>query len=319
MSIRFSTQLTFSRGTENILRQQKNLVDLQTQIGTGLRVQRPSDDPLALSTGISAQQGVSQTDQYIRNITNVRNQLDQVDTAMASASELMQTIKEGMIAAGSGVLSNSDKKIVGDDLRARLQELMGIANRRDTTGAFLFAGVKETTAPFNSVPSNPQPGDPVLVDPEAFYQYSGADENRSVQISTSRSVDLGTNAKQMFTDGGTPSQNYFASVQKVINALETGTSTDIQNALSAETGIQDKIFDQFQLARTRVGGRLRELDTVETLNRNTSSELQTISTKSVGVDYAKAISEISQGQTALEATQRTFSQVSKLSLFNFLQ
>ena len=37
-----------------------------------------------------------------------------------------------------------------------------------------------------------------------------------------------------------------------------------------------------------------------------------------GLDYAKAISELSQGQLQLQASQQSFASVSKLSLFNYI-
>ncbi|MFN7835954.1 MAG: flagellar hook-associated protein FlgL [Burkholderiaceae bacterium] len=316
--MRISTQLVFDRGINAISSQQKVLVALQTQVSSGQRINKPSDDPLAMSTALAAQDGVAQNTQFNRNVTNLRNQLNEVDTAMGSASEIMQSIKESLVSANNSTLSTSDKKILGSDLQAKMQQLMGIANRKSNSGAYMFAGNKETTAPFNAAPADAPIGTPAHDDPDTYYRYQGDTAVRKVAISTSRSLDVGVTANDMFSDGTTTGNNYFSALQKVINELKSGTSASVQSMINSQSSTIDDTFDHFQLARTKIGGRLRELDTVESLNTSASDELQRIATEAVSVDYAKVISDLSQTQFALEASQKTFAQVSKLSLFNML-
>jgi len=64
--------------------------------------------------------------------------------------------------------------------------------------------------------------------------------------------------------------------------------------------------------------RLRETETLSQINQAAQFELERVAGESVSLDYAKAISELSQGQLQLQASQQSFASVSKLSLFNFI-
>lgn len=80
----------------------------------------------------------------------------------------------------------------------------------------------------------------------------------------------------------------------------------------------DQAFGNISRVQASVGTRMRELDSLG----DTSSDLevqhkQTLS-KLQDLDYAKAISEFTQQQVQLEAAQKSFAQVSGLSLFDYL-
>lgn len=119
------------------------------------------------------------------------------------------------------------------------------------------------------------------------------------------------------------SQSLFATLGNLITALEAGTGTGTGNTLLANRiGFALTNLDQAEenLLRVRagIGSRMNEIDALasagEELNLNYAQTLSRLQ----DVDYAEAITRLTQQQGYLEAAQKSFINVSGLSLFNYV-
>jgi flagellar hook-associated protein 3 FlgL len=324
MSIgRVSTTQYFKLNTERMGKQQGDLLKIQSQLATGQRVLKPSDDPLAMSVALGAKAGVKTLDSYQNNITYLNNQLGQMDIALQSASDVMVSIKQSMLSAGNAALSTADRNILAQELEGQLQELRGIANRKDVNGDYLFSGTQQNVEPFQ------RPGDAIT---GSFLESGSAAAaqavaGRQIQVSNGRFIDLSITGNDAFVDPAS-NETAFTVLQDAITLLRNpGFPNAQQGATPSDTYLKafndrmsqmDGLFDQVQLSRTKVGVRLRETETLSQINQAAQFELERVAGESVGLDYAKAISELSQGQLQLQASQQSFASVSKLSLFNFI-
>lgn len=117
----------------------------------------------------------------------------------------------------------------------------------------------------------------------------------------------------------------FASIGDVIKALNTkidnagpGGQAKVLNALSTANRKITNAHDNVLTVRSSVGSRLQELDAL-----TVTGDSRTLADKSFlsdiqDLDYATAISEFYQRQTALQASQQTFVRIQQISLFNYL-
>ncbi len=117
----------------------------------------------------------------------------------------------------------------------------------------------------------------------------------------------------------------FAAIGRVIKALRSPVDGQTQSARAGVlnalgTGLQKitNAHDNVLTVRASVGLRLQELDALETtaasrslLDKSYLSDLQDL-------DYAGAMSELMQRQSALQASQQSFVRIQQLSLFNLL-
>ncbi|MCJ7799943.1 MAG: flagellar hook-associated protein FlgL [Polaromonas sp.] len=118
----------------------------------------------------------------------------------------------------------------------------------------------------------------------------------------------------------------FGAIHDAIKALKTpvdnggpAAQAKLLNALGTANRKVTSAHDNVLTVRASVGSRLQELDALgatgdsRALNDKSSlSDLQDL-------DYASAISEFYQRQTALQASQQTFVKVQQISLFNYLK
>ena len=320
---RISTNQYFKLSTDRMSKQQTELVKLQGQLATGQRVLKPSDDPLAMSVALGAKAGVKTIDSYQSNITYMNNQLGQMDVALQSASDIMVSIKEAFLQAGNAALSPSDREIVAQDIEGRMEELRGIANRTDANGYYMFSGTFQDREPFQT----PGPG----ITGTFLETTTAADANavvgREIQVASGRFVNLNITGQNAFVDPNT-NEDAFAILRDAVallrnpgypNGQEGATPQDTYLKAFNNQGAQlDDIFDQVQISRTKVGVRLREVETLQQINQAAQLELERVAGEAVGLDYAKAISELSQGQLQLQAAQQSFGSTSQLTLFNFI-
>lgn len=117
----------------------------------------------------------------------------------------------------------------------------------------------------------------------------------------------------------------FGAIHDAIKALKApvdnggpAAQAKLLNALGTANRKVTNAHDNVLTVRASVGSRLQELDALgatgdsRTLNDKSSlSDLKDL-------DYASAISEFYQRQTALQASQQTFVKVQQISLFNYL-
>ena len=118
-------------------------------------------------------------------------------------------------------------------------------------------------------------------------------------------------------------QSMFQTLQNLIATIETPvsavfTATELQNRINTELTNLDRVIDSLARAMADIGSRQKELETLTTGAKDTDLQYATTLSDLQDLDYTKAISEFTYQQVQLEAAQKSFAQVSRLSLFNIL-
>lgn len=118
-------------------------------------------------------------------------------------------------------------------------------------------------------------------------------------------------------------KSVFQTVQEVIDLLRVPLSsstarTGFSSQLQTHLNNMDQALGNFERVQTTVGARLAELDSLSSNAASLDIQYQQTLSNLEGLDYAQAISEFTQQQVSLEAAQKSFVQISGLSLFKYL-
>jgi flagellar hook-associated protein 3 FlgL len=118
-------------------------------------------------------------------------------------------------------------------------------------------------------------------------------------------------------------QSIFATIQNLITTLKQPAGTGagnakLQNGLTVSLTDLDQALDHVLSVRADGGATLRELDTLATGNADQSLQYDQTLSRLQDLDYNQALSDFAKQQVSLEAAQKSFAQVSSLSLFNYL-
>jgi flagellar hook-associated protein 3 FlgL len=150
--LRLSTNQSFDSGLERLQQRQQELTDSQQRLTSGKRVQRASDDPAAAARAERAMAAVSRHDASQRALDAGRNTLNLAEGALGDAGDLLQQVREALIAAGNGSYSDSERATLAGQIRGLRQQLLAAANRGDGAGGFVFGAQGSAAPPFIDAP-----------------------------------------------------------------------------------------------------------------------------------------------------------------------
>ena len=140
-------------------------------------------------------------------------------------------------------------------------------------------------------------------------------------------VQIGINgtpaAGDQFTVNSAGTQDVFTTLDGIIAALASGASGDAQraqfnSALNGSLQQLDQANDQLLNVRSQVGARLSMLEDGDSARSAQLVTLEGAAGQLGGLDYAAAVSKMSQQYMGLQAAQQSFASIGKLSLFNYL-
>ncbi|CAG2156347.1 hypothetical protein LMG31506_05669 [Cupriavidus yeoncheonensis] len=115
----------------------------------------------------------------------------------------------------------------------------------------------------------------------------------------------------------------FANLKSVIDALNKPTTTDadtanLSNTIATSIRQFSNSLDNVLTVRASVGSRMQELDALDTIGTNRGLSYSETLSSVQDLDYASAITEYYQRQTALQGAQQSFMQIQGMNLFKYL-
>ncbi len=181
--MRISSSYFSRRLATDYLRKQTELAQVQSQLASGKKINRPSDDPAVAVVNSSLKQASSLLEQFDRNSTFAESRLSIEETALASVSNVLLRMKELALAVNNDTLSANDNNAFLAEVEQQLAELIDYSNTSDANGDFLFAG--------SNVGSKPFVGNHAI-------NYLGDDGVKSIQLGAERTVASSDSGAEVF-------------------------------------------------------------------------------------------------------------------------
>ncbi|MCR9200963.1 MAG: hypothetical protein NXI04_20175 [Planctomycetaceae bacterium] len=127
-------------------KQSAQLQDLQRQLSTGLKAERPSDDPALVRKALVEADRVSRFEQHAESLNQNTARLEQAHIQTRDAQQLIVRAKTLALSARQST-DESEINIIAAELDGVLEQLTTIANTEDVNG-FLFAGTRTGDRPY---------------------------------------------------------------------------------------------------------------------------------------------------------------------------
>jgi flagellar hook-associated protein 3 FlgL len=281
-----------------IQQDQANLNTATQQLSTGRNVNQLSDNPAAVAALVGNHNQTGQDDQFLQNISSLQSRLQVSDSALSNVVTALNRALSIGTEGANGTLNTADRQAVATEVQGLTSQLLSLAN---TTyqGTYLFSGTAVTTQPFT------------LNTATNAVTYGGNANTTSVQISTGNPINTSVPGSQLFTNAA---GSAFGALQDLYTALTTNTNigaavTEVSSAI-AQVGVQ-RVFYGNALNQLNLGENFLNQDTI-----NLSSQENIL----VGVDPAKAATDLFQAQVADQATINATGRILSLpTLLDFLQ
>ena len=307
--MKISTHLMFDKATKQMTTSQTNLAKSQAQLAQGKQIINPSDAPDQASTVQRLKSILARQDSYQTALNTVQNRLQGEDSTLSSVSDLLIRAKEIAVQANNDTLSPDNRKALGVELQGLRDQMLSLANTRDSSGNYLFAGSKVTQPPFVSVAG----GSP---------QYVGDQTRMSVMVGKNRTMPInrtGTDAfvpvNRTMPDGTTQGVGFFNVMDDLIKGVNNSDDTKMRGGM----GELDTLLGGLSMARATIGSGLKGIDQQTGVIEDTVLNLKTTLSSVEDLDYASAITKMNQQMLSLEAAQSSFAKISQLNLFNYIK
>lgn len=309
--MRISTSMIFDAGRNSMMRQSADLLHTQQQLASGRRILSPSDDPIGASRALEVTQSKAVNTQFETNQGYAKDALASLESNLGSITDVLTYIRTRAVEAGNGAFGASEHQAIATDLEAQFGALLGIANGKDATGDFQFAGYQSAQAAFSGGTAVPSAGPGPVI-------YEGDGGERSMQVGSSRVMPVAEPGSKVFmADPASGESRVFGAISEFITALRDPASNKA-TAVSQAIGEMDVALENVSTIRASVGSRMVELDALGEMAAVQDQQYAETLSRLQDLDYNEAISRFTQQQTILEAAQQSYVRVTGLSLFNLL-
>jgi flagellar hook-associated protein 3 FlgL len=147
---RTTTQLTTSRLLFQIHHDQSAIQSLQTQLSTGRRIERPSQDPSAAIRALSAQRHLEFKAQVDVNLKAADVILSASESTLAQAQSIITEMRGVAVLATGTTFSEEEAKSYANQVSAAIGKLIDLGNSR-FRDQYVFGGNSVLAPPFQYI------------------------------------------------------------------------------------------------------------------------------------------------------------------------
>jgi len=294
------TQGMMVRGFLKNLSQNLSTIDkYNTQLGTGKKVSRPSDDPSTTSLQMRLHSEMRRIEQHLENVDAGITWLENTDAALEEAGAVVHRLRDLAVEGANGALDQDALNAIADEVNGLLNHLVQVGNT-NIGGKYIFAGTRTLVAPLQAVYD--ADGNVTGV------QYKGDSGSVELEISAGASVRVNTAAPEVFFD--------------VINAainlrdrLLAGDHVAVSNSLGEIDAANDLVLRQ----RSTVGAKVNRLELTKSRLGETALNAERLLSNVESVDVAEVVMKLSLQQTVYEALLNVGSRVIQPTLLDFMK
>jgi flagellin-like hook-associated protein FlgL len=140
---------TLSRDTilANIQRVQRELLLIQEQLASGLRVVRPSMDPVQANLAMDFQLKIRKTEQFMQNANVGVRRLSISDSTLEEMNQIINRANEIILTQVQSTSTSATRELAATEVNDLLIRAIGLANT-SFEDRYIFAGASAETPPF---------------------------------------------------------------------------------------------------------------------------------------------------------------------------
>ena len=309
MTLRSVNPYTSYQVLLDLQRTKDQLANLQEQLASGNRLNRLGDDPTASSLVLDFQNSIEKNKAYIQQANSATSFLSTTETSLQSVNDVISRLLELGQQGLNDITSPAGRTALAHEVDGLRTNLLAIANTQ-AQGKYIFAGTRTTTQPFSGPAAGP-------------IAYAGDGNSIDLDVANSTSVSTNLTGEAVFFGGPTnpvtfaganPAADLFQQVTDLRDGLTTNNRAQIQTAYDNLKTIMARVNDQM----TDLGGRQASLDQLRENVGSYNLSLQTIQGSYQDLDYAAAITDYNQADTAQQASLSVLAKTSQRNLLDYL-
>jgi flagellar hook-associated protein 3 FlgL len=299
------------------------------QVASGLKAALPSDSEDA---GVISRykQTLDRIDGYMTTIARVKSIVQFQDDSLNQMTELITRAKEIAQQGANESLTPSARAFLAEEVFQIRDQVAGLANS-SFQGRYIYGGADDDDPPFDSTLYDEPAEGPAAIKYEYDSEF-GTSQDRTVRITDDMTITLTTPGNQVFGTTIEALERLGRSLSGYRSTPATGPTDGGGGAYTfpddytAQTADLKQVLDLLNTARdgdiiperTALGGKMRRLQTAESLLTLTKTSAQEVLARIQNADETESVASLSQAQTALQASYSVTAKVLRLTIMDYI-
>lgn len=304
---RVTSNMMSSTLMNNINRNAKQLNDTQIQMSTGMKINKPSDDPVGLTYALRYRTELNSNEQYQSNVDSAVSWLDYTDTVVSQTNEVLQRMRELTVMASNSTNPQDARESVRLEIGQLKEQLIEIGNSQ-LNGKYILNGQTYNQQPYNF------PRDAEGISDTSGFASDMIDTG-DVNYAVGSGIELAINVSGNAIMGSAEEEdNVFAIADRLNQALADG---DLEG-ISDELAQLDSRVDKLLAAQAGVGAKMNRVELMQNRLGDMEFNLTSLQSKTEDADYAELAVQSQIQENIYNATLSVGSKIISSSLVDFL-
>jgi flagellar hook-associated protein 3 FlgL len=279
----------------------------QRQIGSGLRVEKPSDAPHQLVDILQLQLEIAQADQRLTNLQRATSEVDTNEAAMRNAVKILQDVTVVGAQGADSHASAAERKLLAERVREWHGELVRIANLHHS-GRYQFSGDQDGVAPYANDWNQPS----------GVVRTHNSPDTRVVEDAGGNRYSISGRAQDIFDLRDSSDNPAAGNVFQAVHALSVALDANDPDAASSAMAMLDAASKHLNEQLSTFGVAQNRLEASVNQAQQIKLRATTELAKRREADIPAAIMELTQASTNLEAALSAQARLPRTTLFDYL-
>lgn len=298
MSFRVTQSMMNTQLIRNLNNNMRRLDHLQNQLNTGMKLNRPSDDPVGITYSLRYRSELSINNQYQRNVETALSWMDYTDTALNQIGDILHRANELALRAANGTNPPAAMDAIKGEIDELYSQLVDIGNSQ-INGKYIFNGQKTDIAPYDM--SNAM---------------TATTDNYPIQFEISAGIVVPVNlsGNDVFGPPG-DTTNAFQILKDLSLALENNDHSGAQAAADKIKERMDGLLGQ----RSEIGAKVNRVELIESRLKDMNLNISELQSKVEDADMAELFIRLKMDENVYQASLSAGARIIRPSLVDFLR
>lgn len=332
--MRITYRMMTSKYSSNLNGLSVQLDKLNTQVATGRKYSRSSEDVSSAVRGYQIRRNLAKIEGYQNNISHAQGFLTNSESALGQIEGSLSEAADKVLSGMNETKTADDRKIIATELREIQKQILETLNT-SATGQFLFGGTADEK-PFTTADPT-DPNSPLLyrgqalsgvtsnVDDALYLDIglgvkfeAGVVDSNSVFEYSMPGINFTGYGEKNLTSGETVSNNIYDLIGRIATEFEK-TEADYSSKDADELYglLKNSVQKTFQ-ATTEVGARSNYLEFMTNRYETQELNLQQRQTEVEGIDAAYVYIQFQSQKVAYQAALQMGQSVVQQSVFDYM-
>lgn len=278
----------------NLVRMDSN----QNILSTGMKLNKPSDDPVGITYSLRYRSELSINEQYQKNADTAVSWLDYNDSVLSQINDITQRANELVVQGLNDTNPGEARNAINIELEQIYEQLVSLGNSK-FNDKYIFNGQFTDIKPYDALNA----------------QNQGTDaEGITYKFTEGASLSINVTGQDIFGEPG-DADNLFA----VVKRIQIAFSNSDQPTATAELELLQGRMTKINEIQSEIGAKTNRVELIMNRLSDLEMNLTEMKSKVEDADYAEIVMKLKQDESVYQASLATSAKIMQTSLLDYLR